>query len=130
MGVRQRCVDCGVLSPETETNYTLISARHGWRLTRRYETDGRLVVEWRCHACWRVYRGAGEEVAPPSTERPSGKSQPAPSPTERPSGKTRRASETRRAASAASEDPEPTLVTGTAPPRRSRSAPAQGSRKR
>ena len=27
------CIDCGTTSPSTDTNYTLISARHGWRLT-------------------------------------------------------------------------------------------------
>jgi len=29
----QTCVDCNAQSPQTETNFTLISARYGWRLS-------------------------------------------------------------------------------------------------
>jgi hypothetical protein len=53
--VRQ-CVDCGALSPETETNYTLISSRHGWRLTRSFDAEGRKIMEWRCPPCWNRFR--------------------------------------------------------------------------
>jgi hypothetical protein len=53
---RQTCVGCGKKSPETETNYTLISAQFGWRLTRYKNADGSLVVEWRCPTCWREYK--------------------------------------------------------------------------
>ena len=54
---RYHCVGCGVLSPETETNFTLISARHGWRLIRRPDdASGRQVLEWRCPRCWEKYR--------------------------------------------------------------------------
>lgn len=53
---RKHCVDCGVLSPATETNYTLISARHGWRLTRLVDATGRSQMEWRCPRCWEVFR--------------------------------------------------------------------------
>ncbi len=49
---RNRCVDCGAASPATETNYTLISQRHGWRLTRSVDRDGRKIAEWRCPQCW------------------------------------------------------------------------------
>jgi hypothetical protein len=35
------CVSCGAKSPMTETNYTLISPRHGWRLTRGTDAAGR-----------------------------------------------------------------------------------------
>jgi hypothetical protein len=52
---RQTCADCGKDSPETETNYTLISAQFGWRLTRAYTDDG-LVIEWRCPECWREHK--------------------------------------------------------------------------
>jgi hypothetical protein len=55
---RQHCVDCGVLSPETETNYTLISARYGWRLTRKVDATGRSQMEWRCPRCWEAFRRA------------------------------------------------------------------------
>ncbi|HVJ15873.1 MAG TPA: hypothetical protein VM686_10530 [Polyangiaceae bacterium] len=47
-----RCVGCGTNSPETETNYTLISSRHGWRLVFKPGSDGRRVSEWRCPKCW------------------------------------------------------------------------------
>lgn len=49
---RQTCVGCGVISPETQTNYTLISAQHGWRLTRVKQADGTVQAEWRCPRCW------------------------------------------------------------------------------
>jgi hypothetical protein len=51
-----QCVDCGKKPPATDTNYTLISARHGWRLTRGPDRDGQRVMEWRCPACWQAHR--------------------------------------------------------------------------
>ena len=47
-----RCVDCGVLSPPTHTSHTLISAKHGWRLSRKKLADGAVVYEWRCLSCF------------------------------------------------------------------------------
>jgi hypothetical protein len=61
MDERQNCVDCRALAPETETNYTLIGSRYGWRLTKRRDGHGRLAMEWRCPKCWRVYKAAGGE---------------------------------------------------------------------
>jgi hypothetical protein len=49
---RNRCIDCGALSPATQTNYTLISPRHGWRLSRVVDKEGRKIAEWRCPHCW------------------------------------------------------------------------------
>ena len=79
MHERQTCVDCRALSPETDTNYTLISARYGWRLTKRHDTRGMLVMEWRCVKCWRAHKAAGGEGVPSSSsgemtavEAPSG----------------------------------------------------------
>lgn len=64
---RQTCIGCGKKSPETETNYTLISAQFGWRLTRYKDTDGSVVIEWRCPTCWREYKKAkGADAIPPS----------------------------------------------------------------
>jgi hypothetical protein len=98
---RQTCADCGKDSPETETNYTLISAQFGWRLTRAYTDDG-LVVEWRCPECWREHKrkrgtvtaGGTEDrrsVPPPSgassSVTPAAREAPAPklgTPTEKP----------------------------------------------
>jgi hypothetical protein len=68
---RQACADCAILSPEVNTNYTLIEA--GWRLTRARAADGTLVPEWRCPACWRVFRSG--DAAPPSST--AGASKPA-----------------------------------------------------
>jgi hypothetical protein len=53
---KNRCVDCGTGQPETDTNYTLISSRYGWRLSRRFERDGTKVMEWRCPGCWVRHR--------------------------------------------------------------------------
>jgi hypothetical protein len=53
---RQECIGCGTLSPETETNYTLISAQFGWRLVRERLPDGTFRVEWRCPDCWKRYK--------------------------------------------------------------------------
>ena len=59
--VKKRCVDCNSIPPETQTNYTLISPQHGWRV-RRYEKDGRKVMEWRCPECWRAFRAQGGKL--------------------------------------------------------------------
>ena len=50
--VAQKCVDCGAVSPPAHTNYTLISAKHGWRLSFVTDKDGRKVGQWRCPGCW------------------------------------------------------------------------------
>jgi hypothetical protein len=52
------CVDCGTTSPTTETNYTLISARHGWRLTLGMDANGVRIPMWRCPTCWQRHRQA------------------------------------------------------------------------
>ena len=54
----QRCAACGKQAPETETNYTLISAQFGWRLSRYKKDDGSIVLEWRCPNCWREFKRA------------------------------------------------------------------------
>jgi hypothetical protein len=51
-----RCADCGIAAPQTETNYTLISARHGWRLSLQRTPDGRKETVWRCPSCWELFR--------------------------------------------------------------------------
>lgn len=66
---RQTCIGCGKKSPETETNYTLISAQFGWRLTRYRNPEGAIVIEWRCPACWREYKKAkGDSSATSSSD--------------------------------------------------------------
>jgi hypothetical protein len=66
MRERQTCADCQALSPVTETNYTLIGSKYGWRLTKRRDGNGRLAMEWRCPKCWRVFKAAGGESIPSS----------------------------------------------------------------
>jgi hypothetical protein len=73
---RQTCIGCGKKSPETETNYTLISAQFGWRLTRFRTPAGAIVIEWRCPACWREYKKAKGDS--PGTSSSDGR-EPAPS---------------------------------------------------
>jgi hypothetical protein len=53
---RDRCVDCGLEAPVTETAYTLISPRHRWRLRKVVDAAGHQVVEWRCAPCWAKLR--------------------------------------------------------------------------
>lgn len=53
---RHLCVACGVLSPPTVTNITLITARHGWRLNLVKDEHGRQHPEWRCPACWQKFK--------------------------------------------------------------------------
>jgi hypothetical protein len=64
---RQTCIGCGKRSPETETNYTLISAQFGWRLTRYRAPDGSIIIEWRCPTCWRDYKKSSRGEASPSS---------------------------------------------------------------
>ena len=53
---RPRCTDCGETSPETNTNYTLISRQHGWRLVLQTDATGRRLAQWRCPKCWAAHR--------------------------------------------------------------------------
>jgi hypothetical protein len=50
------CIDCGITAPDANSTYTLISATHGWRLTRRVLADGTRGVEWRCPGCWTAHK--------------------------------------------------------------------------
>ncbi len=56
---RPRCQECGAESPQTNTNYTLISKQHGWRLALQDGADGRRVAHWRCPKCWERHRKLG-----------------------------------------------------------------------
>jgi hypothetical protein len=53
---RPQCTDCGAQSPTTDTNYTLISQRHGWRLVFHGDESGRRIAQWRCPQCWTRHR--------------------------------------------------------------------------
>ena len=52
---RAECADCRALSPENHSEYTLISARYGWRL-QRVTRAGKPVLEWRCPSCWTAFK--------------------------------------------------------------------------
>jgi hypothetical protein len=52
----QICSICNIKSPPTDTNYTLISSRHGWRLALETLPDGTRSPIWRCPPCWQEYR--------------------------------------------------------------------------
>jgi hypothetical protein len=60
---RPRCVECGATAPRTGTNYTLISASFGWRLSRRTVAN-RVVMEWRCSTCFDRFKQAQKATRP------------------------------------------------------------------
>jgi hypothetical protein len=68
---QQTCVDCHQLSPPTETNYTLISAKHGWRLHRERTPQGLMSFEWRCPKCWQRRKDGGPAPASPTVDTPA-----------------------------------------------------------
>lgn len=67
----QSCVGCRKQAPETNTEYTLISARFGWRLTRRTNREGAFVMEWRCPACWQRYKTERQLAMTPTDGLPA-----------------------------------------------------------
>ncbi len=44
------------MAPASDTNFTLISSQHGWRLSRAFDATGARVLEWRCPRCWTARR--------------------------------------------------------------------------
>ena len=48
----QKCDRCGLTAPETETNYTLIGAKHSWRMVVSETPDGKKTPIWYCPKCW------------------------------------------------------------------------------
>lgn len=55
---RKRCSDCNHLAPPTDTNFTLISSQHGWRLSFETDESGRRLSIWRCPRCWKAHKAA------------------------------------------------------------------------
>lgn len=70
MRTPETCVGCGKRAPETETNYTLISGRHGWRLSRTATPEG-VLMEWRCPTCWKEHKQSIASGAASPTKRRS-----------------------------------------------------------
>jgi hypothetical protein len=68
---RRTCADCSKISPETDTQYTLI-AKYGWRVIRTNGAAGQAGIEWRCPTCWAAYkaRQPGADGAPIRTRPP------------------------------------------------------------
>jgi hypothetical protein len=53
------CVSCGARAPVTETDYTLIGAKHAWRCKKvAASADGAELprLEWFCPTCWKEQR--------------------------------------------------------------------------
>jgi hypothetical protein len=71
----RQCIDCRAVAPKTDTNYTLISSKYGWRLSRRTDSAGSLIVEWRCPTCWDKHKAQRAPASPASTG-PAGSSPP------------------------------------------------------
>lgn len=46
------CDKCGMRSPKTQTDYTLITTKSGWRMTRKKKEDNTYEVIWYCPECW------------------------------------------------------------------------------
>jgi hypothetical protein len=58
------CVDCGATAPSTETAYTLISSRFGWRLQYEKSPAGEREARWRCGECWKRRKGKPQGAMP------------------------------------------------------------------
>ena len=48
--LQTRCVDCRAEPPDVSGEITMVS-KLGWRLTRRIDARGHVVLDWRCPAC-------------------------------------------------------------------------------
>jgi len=51
--VDAKCDDCRLTAPPTRSAHTLISARHGWRVTRSELLNGSFSLTWFCPDCWK-----------------------------------------------------------------------------
>ena len=63
------CMTCGATPPETESAYTLIGGKAGWRLTRTKRDDGTVLTQWRCADCWNAFKKTAAPAAAPPTAR-------------------------------------------------------------
>lgn len=83
-GPTRTCVDCQKTAPEDAGDYTLISARFGWRLYRRKLDESNFKFEWRCPSCWAKFKAVQDAEAPPSSRREDGEPRPPDSPRKKP----------------------------------------------
>jgi hypothetical protein len=54
------CVECRAIAPATDSAYTLISQRFGWRLVYALDAQGKRVPQWRCDKCFRRSKARAE----------------------------------------------------------------------
>jgi hypothetical protein len=70
---RQMCCSCGIKPPRNSANEeetsTVLSTRFGWRVVRRSEESGASVIEWRCPACWELYKANRVSINPEPNRR-------------------------------------------------------------
>jgi hypothetical protein len=53
----RKCVGCAADPPVSgDGAITLMSLKHGWRLSRKTDGSGEVRTEWRCRSCWAAYR--------------------------------------------------------------------------
>ena len=53
---QQECCVCHDVSPVTQTNYTLISPKHQWRMEVRMGQNGVKEPLWYCPSCWEIIK--------------------------------------------------------------------------
>jgi hypothetical protein len=58
------CVRCQAQAPDTQTEYTLIGAKHAWRCNKAKRPDGTNVLEWYCPRCWKKAAAAAKNTPP------------------------------------------------------------------
>jgi hypothetical protein len=59
------CVSCGAKAPITETDYTLIGAKHAWRCKKVATENSELPrLEWYCPTCWKELRSTSPGLKP------------------------------------------------------------------
>jgi rubredoxin len=73
----QTCTDCKKEAPQTDSQYTLIGGKFGWRVQRRKTAHG-WTVDWRCPDCWRVFKQSNPDTV--STQMPATPDPPASQP--------------------------------------------------
>jgi hypothetical protein len=70
---RQTCLGCGIKPPRSsageEETSTVLSTRFGWRVVRRGDENGVSRVEWRCPACWEIYKASRASLNPEPNRR-------------------------------------------------------------
>lgn len=48
---RYDCADCGATVENTDGSVTVFAQKNGWALTRRFDEQKRMLLEWHCPVC-------------------------------------------------------------------------------